>query len=59
LDTTTIVRIASTVLGFLCFVAICAYAYSRGAAAKFDEAARIPFDDEDKPVSSSSEAKQG
>jgi cytochrome c oxidase cbb3-type subunit 4 len=61
LDVTTIVRIVSTVLGFLCFIGICAYAYSRGAAAKFDEAARIPFDDEDVPVNeaSSSDAKKG
>ncbi len=59
MDLTTIVRIASTVLGFLCFLAICAYAYSRGVAAKFDEAAHIPFDDEDAPMSASSEAKQG
>ena len=59
MDLTTKIRIAATVLGFLCFLAICAYAYSRGVAAKFDEAARIPFDDEDAPVSPSSEAKQG
>ncbi|MCL2656925.1 MAG: cbb3-type cytochrome c oxidase subunit 3 [Betaproteobacteria bacterium] len=54
MDVTTIVRIVSTVLGFLCFLGICAYAYSRGTAKKFDEAALIPFDDEDAPVNDAS-----
>ncbi len=36
-----------TVLGFLCFLGIVAWAYSSRAKARFDEAARIPFLHED------------
>ena len=53
------VHIASTVMGFICFIAICLYAYSGGAATKFEEAANIPFDDDDLPQGSRSDAKQG
>jgi len=56
----TFVHIASTVLGLICFVAICLHAYSRGAKKKFDEAARIPFDEDDGPGKApSSDEKQG
>ncbi|AYH45030.1 cbb3-type cytochrome c oxidase subunit 3 [Azoarcus sp. DN11] len=40
-----------TVLCLACFVGICLWAYSRGARAGFDEAARLPFTDDDAPVS--------
>ncbi|TAH44839.1 MAG: cbb3-type cytochrome c oxidase subunit 3 [Betaproteobacteria bacterium] len=39
-----------TVLGLLSFLGICAWAYSRHAKAGFDEAARLPLDDEDLPA---------
>lgn len=39
-----------TVLGFGCFVAICLWAYSRKARAGFEEAALLPFTDDDAPV---------
>ena len=39
-----------TLAGFLCFLAITAWAYSRGARKGFDEAAMLPFaDDEERP----------
>lgn len=40
-------RIIVTVLGFLCFLGICFWAYSRRAAKGFDEAALLPFNDDD------------
>nr|WP_211166891.1 cbb3-type cytochrome c oxidase subunit 3 [Aromatoleum evansii] len=39
-----------TVLGLACFVAICVWAYSRSARAGFEEAARLPFTDDDAPA---------
>jgi len=39
-------RALITVLAFLCFLGIVAWAYSRHAKSGFDEAARIPFLDE-------------
>lgn len=42
-------RILVTVLGFLCFVGICIWAYSTHAKKGFDEAARLPFTDDDLP----------
>jgi cytochrome c oxidase cbb3-type subunit 4 len=39
-------RAAMTVLSFAAFLAIVAWAYGRGRAARFGEAARLPFDDE-------------
>jgi cbb3-type cytochrome oxidase subunit 3 len=35
-----------TVLSFAAFLAIVAWAYGRGRAGKFSEAARLPFDGE-------------
>ena len=43
-------RIIITVLGFLCFLGICAWAYSSHAKAGFEEAARLPFSDDDAPA---------
>jgi cytochrome c oxidase cbb3-type subunit 4 len=40
------VRIIWTVASFLVFLAIVAWAYSRGARQGFDEAAQLPFLDE-------------
>lgn len=43
-------RTIITVLGFLCFLGICAWAYSSHAKAGFEEAARLPFSDDDVPA---------
>jgi cytochrome c oxidase cbb3-type subunit 4 len=43
------VRITWTVVSFLVFLAIVAWAYSRGARRGFDEAAQLPFLDETRP----------
>jgi len=39
-----------TVLGFLCFLGICAWAYSGPAKGGFEEAARLPFSEDDGPA---------
>ncbi|CUB07170.1 MAG: CcoQ/FixQ family Cbb3-type cytochrome c oxidase assembly chaperone [Tepidiphilus sp.] len=39
-----------TVLSFLCFIGICVWAYSRAAKPAFEEAARLPFLEDDDPV---------
>ncbi|KAF7599121.1 MAG: CcoQ/FixQ family Cbb3-type cytochrome c oxidase assembly chaperone [Candidatus Dactylopiibacterium carminicum] len=36
-----------TLAGFVCFIAIAVWAYSRGARKGFDEAAMLPFADEE------------
>jgi len=41
------IRIMWTVVSFLVFLAIIAWAYSRGAQKGFDEAAQLPFRDQD------------
>ena len=49
-------RAVMTVLSFAAFLAIVAWAYGRGRAGRFAEAARLPFDDEpddERPSSSS------
>jgi cytochrome c oxidase cbb3-type subunit IV len=43
-------RTAITVLGFLCFLGICVWAYSGHAKAGFEEAAQLPFTDDDAPT---------
>lgn len=40
-----------TVLGLFCFLSICFWAYSKRARAGFDEAALLPFTDDDVPPS--------
>ena len=47
----TILRIISTVLSFLVFLGICIWAFTRPCKARFDEAANIPFLEEDLPKS--------
>jgi cytochrome c oxidase cbb3-type subunit 4 len=42
MDVTTL-RIAATLASFITFLGIFWWAYSRGNRARFDEAARIPF----------------
>ena len=49
-----------TVLGLMCFLAICVWAYSKRARAGFDEAARLPFTDDDAPApTSAAQAQKG
>jgi cytochrome c oxidase cbb3-type subunit 4 len=43
------VRIVWTVASFIVFLAIVAWAYSRGPKRGFDEAAQLPFLDEPRP----------
>ena len=40
------IRAAITLLGFVTFCLITAWAYSRGAKKGFDEAQTLPFDDD-------------
>ncbi len=39
-----------TLLALLCFLGICVWAYSKSAKKGFDEAALLPFTDEDPPA---------
>jgi cytochrome c oxidase cbb3-type subunit 4 len=45
------VRIIVTVLGFVFFLGICFWAYSKTSKQHFDDAAQQPFLDEDLPSS--------
>jgi cytochrome c oxidase cbb3-type subunit 4 len=38
------------VVGLLCFLGICLWAYSKNAKAGFDEAAQLPLADDDLPA---------
>ena len=51
-------RTLVTVAGFVCFLAICLWAYGKRAQAGFDEAAQLPFADDDLPVADR-HAKEG
>ena len=42
-----ILRSILTVLGLVCFLAIAFWAYSRGARARFDEAEKLPFTEDE------------
>ena len=49
-----------TVMGFVCFLAICVWAYSNHAKRGFEEAAMLPFSDDDAPAGATGGlAKQG
>ena len=48
-----------TVLGLLCFLGIVAWAYSSRAKKGFDEAAQLPFADEDMPDRDVGHRKEG
>ena len=43
-------RSLTTVLGLLCFLGIAGWAYSRSSKKSFDEAANLPFADDDDSV---------
>lgn len=45
------VRIIVTVLGFILFVVLCIWAYSKNTKQHFEEAAQQPFLDDDLPSS--------
>ncbi|WP_035051564.1 cbb3-type cytochrome oxidase subunit 3 [Andreprevotia chitinilytica] len=44
-----IFRIVVTLAGFICFVAICVWAYGKRSREGFDEAANAPILDDDTP----------
>ena len=48
MDITTM-RIAATVISFITFIGILVWAFSRRNAARFEEAAQLPFMHEDHP----------
>ncbi len=50
-------RSAVTVIGLLLFLALVAWVYARGRKAAFDEAARLPFMEEDQPASTHGAAR--
>ena len=52
-------RAALTVLGLLCFLGIAAWAYSSKARKGFDEAALLPFADDDLPAVGGGQKKEG
>ncbi len=52
-------RIIVTVVGFLCFIGIAAWAWSKHAKAGFDEAARLPLTDDDLPAPTDRQGKEG
>ncbi|WP_374401330.1 cbb3-type cytochrome oxidase subunit 3 [Niveibacterium sp.] len=59
MDATTIHSL-STLVSFILFIGICWWAYSGHTKRRFDEAARIPFDDEEGDVRvASSESNKG
>lgn len=52
-------RISVTVIGFLCFVAICVWAYSKRAKKGFEEAANLPFTEEDDAAGAPRSSEKG
>lgn len=53
-------RTLITVMGFLCFLGICAWAYSGHAKKGFNEAARLPLTDDDlSAVAGGRQGKEG
>jgi cytochrome c oxidase cbb3-type subunit 4 len=42
----TLLRIATTVVGFVCFLGIVLWVYDRQKTKRFEEAAQLPFLDE-------------
>lgn len=48
MELTTLLRVAATVMSFLVFVGIIAWAWSGRRRSDFDEAAQLPFADDDR-----------
>ncbi|GGP24306.1 cbb3-type cytochrome oxidase subunit 3 [Silvimonas amylolytica] len=57
MDWQDLLRIGVTVLGFLCFVALIVWAFSKNTKAEMEEAGRAPLLDDDLPPSSSGQNK--
>ncbi|MDR2688871.1 MAG: cbb3-type cytochrome c oxidase subunit 3 [Azoarcus sp.] len=49
-DLVNVLRSIVVVVGLLCFLGICIWAYSKHARAGFDEAAQLPLADDDLPA---------
>lgn len=58
MDIITDLRIATTVLSLLVFLAICFWAYSKSSKGRFEEAANVPFLDDDLPVNNKNRGEQ-
>jgi cytochrome c oxidase cbb3-type subunit IV len=43
-------RVINTVLAFVCFISIVIWAYSGSPKRRFEEAANLPFADDDLPI---------
>lgn len=52
-------RSVVTVLGLLCFIAISLWAFSGRARKGFDEAALLPFSEDDLPAPKGGQTKEG
>lgn len=52
-------RSVITVLGLLCFLGICAWAYSKRAQSGFDEAARLPLTEDELPAENDRQQNEG
>ncbi len=52
-------RSIHTVLSFLCFVGIAAWAYSGGVKRRFEEAGNLPFTEDDEPIVSEGARSKG
>ena len=49
MDITTM-RVTATVISFITFIGIMVWAFSRRNAARFEEAAQLPFDEQDQAI---------
>lgn len=56
--TLTDLRVIVTVVSFICFIGIVLWAFSRHRNQSFDEAAMLPFLDDDRPGSSEKSVSQ-
>ncbi len=54
-----VARTVVTVLGLVCFIAITLWAYSGRARKGFDEAALLPFSEDDLPAQKGGQTKEG
>ena len=51
------IRILVTAIGFICFIAIVIWAYSRKSQKGFDEAANLPFTEDEDDASAARKKK--
>ena len=52
-------RAAMTVLSFVAFLGVVAWAYGRGRGDRFSAAARLPFDDDPESAAATSKQPEG